>query len=72
MRHFQFLHFTETSDDPYAIIVGCECILNGRRICAVAKSIRTPVLHMELAALSEAIEDEVRDTVDRMDPEVLL
>lgn len=75
MRHFNYVRFTKELRDPHGrILVGVRCILNGRCICQIARFVRVPTWGSVklLEAEAEAIEDEVRDTVDRMDPEVLL
>lgn len=80
MRHFNYVRFSDfepLNPNQHSVAVGCACILNGREICKIVRVVSRPPLHLglhlsHLEAEAEAIEGEVRDTVDRMDPEVLL
>lgn len=76
MRHFNYVRFTDDGNtDPFKLLIGVRCILNGRCICQIVRMIPNPsdaVKRIIAEAELDSIEDEVRDTVDRMDPEVLL
>lgn len=77
MKHFQYVRFIEESvpDEPFKDLIGVQCIFNGRCICRIGRLVDKPATAFEaryLETVADAIEDEVRDTVDRMDPEVLL
>lgn len=76
MNHFNYVRFTDDGNtDPFKLLIGVRCMLNGRCICQIARFIQRPLCGLDvnlMVAEADAIEDEVRDTVDRMDPEVLL
>jgi hypothetical protein len=78
VKHFNYVRYTDDgrTDPNGRWLFGVRCMLNGRCICQIARYFDYPPLTRfeakQLESVVDAIEDEVRDTVDRMDPEVLL
>lgn len=74
MKHFNYVRFTDDIHvPPGKVLVGVRCFLNNRCICQIIRYVKAPTWAGVSALDSEAesIEGEVRDAVDRMDPEVL-